>query len=76
MRGSATYKVQLWMNDGELEFACSCPVGPDGMFCKHAVAVALIAADPDRAGGERRGEGCRHGDREATSTTPTATCAA
>ena len=28
-------------SDGELEYECDCPVGDDGTFCKHAVAVAL-----------------------------------
>jgi hypothetical protein len=28
-------------SDGELEYECNCPVGDEGTFCKHAVAVAL-----------------------------------
>ena len=27
-------------------FSCTCPVGADGSFCKHAVALALVAAEP------------------------------
>lgn len=36
VQGSALYHVRLWMEDGEPRFACSCPVGADGQFCKHA----------------------------------------
>jgi uncharacterized Zn finger protein len=40
--GSYLYHVTLSESlDGELEHDCTCPVGQDGDFCKHAVAVAL-----------------------------------
>ncbi len=46
VRGSAPYKVRLGVEDGEPVFSCSCPVGADGSFCKHMVALALVATDP------------------------------
>lgn len=46
VRGSASYQVQLSLNDDdEPACDCSCPVGQEGRFCKHAVAVALIVTD-------------------------------
>jgi len=29
-------------------WSCNCPVGEEGTFCKHCVAVALEEARPDR----------------------------
>ena len=46
VRGSAPYKVHLGVENGEPVFSCTCPVGADGNFCKHAVALALVATDP------------------------------
>ena len=48
--GSRRYRVRLWVEDGELAHACTCPVGEDGLFCKHCVAVGLSwIADRPRA---------------------------
>src|SRR3546814_21041065 len=41
VEGSDTYRVQLWVDDGEFGYSCSCPVGDAGDFCKHCVAVGL-----------------------------------
>ena len=42
VQGTRRYGVRLAAGpDGELEYECDCPVGDDGTFCKHAVAVAL-----------------------------------
>ena len=42
VRGTHRYSVELGIgDDGELTYECNCPVGNDGVFCKHAVAVAL-----------------------------------
>ncbi|MGN5476886.1 SWIM zinc finger family protein [Cupriavidus basilensis] len=42
MRGTRRYRVELTVGDkGELAYECDCPVGDDGIFCKHAVSVAL-----------------------------------
>lgn len=48
VRGSASYQVKLWFDedeDDEPAYECSCPMGMDGNFCKHAVAVALVVTD-------------------------------
>jgi len=39
--GSRRYRVRLWIDEDELAYACTCPVGEDGLFCKHCVAVGL-----------------------------------
>jgi uncharacterized Zn finger protein len=42
VRGTHRYSIELGVgDDGELTYECDCPVGADGVFCKHAVAVAL-----------------------------------
>ncbi len=42
VQGTQRYRVRLAAgSDGELNYECDCPVGDDGTFCKHAVAVAL-----------------------------------
>ncbi len=45
VQGTRTYRVKLWRNGGELDYACTCPVGQDGAFCKHGVAVGLAWLD-------------------------------
>lgn len=45
VQGTRTYRVDLTVTDDEdLDGSCSCPVGSDGWFCKHCVAVALVVA--------------------------------
>jgi len=39
--GTRDYKVKLWVEDGELDGTCTCPMGEAGVFCKHCVAVGL-----------------------------------
>jgi uncharacterized Zn finger protein len=42
VKGAQRYRVRLAAGqDDELEYECECPVGDEGTFCKHAVAVAL-----------------------------------
>ncbi len=41
VRGGAEYRVRVWVKDDALAYACTCPAGADGAFCKHAVAVGL-----------------------------------
>jgi uncharacterized Zn finger protein len=43
--GTHNYDVQLWVEDDELQYQCSCPVGQDEDFCKHCVAVALASLE-------------------------------
>ena len=39
--GNEDYRIQVWMERGQIEGECSCPMGDDGVFCKHCVAVGL-----------------------------------
>lgn len=41
VEGGQEYAIQLWDEDGALGYFCTCPVGDDGVFCKHAVATRL-----------------------------------
>ena len=43
VRGSSSYRVRLWVEDEEPAYECSCPMGEKGAFCKHLVALALVA---------------------------------
>ena len=47
VRGTRQYRVRLWLEKGAPEFSCTCPVGEDGVFCKHCVAVALKLSEGD-----------------------------
>lgn len=64
VRGSDEYRVELRADRGGLSAACSCPVGEDGEFCKHAVATGLAwlaqsgddeSRPSDRGGGDLAG---------------------
>ena len=41
VQGTRPYRVRLWIENEELDYSCTCPVGVDGEFCKHCVAVGL-----------------------------------
>jgi len=41
VQGSEDYLVELRAKGGKLRFSCSCPIGREGAFCKHCVAVVL-----------------------------------
>src|SRR5215471_2813609 len=41
VRGNQDYAVTLTSDEGVLDYSCDCPIGSDGAFCKHCVAVAL-----------------------------------
>ncbi len=41
VRGTATYEVRIWASRDGVAYKCQCPFGAEGLFCKHAVAVAL-----------------------------------
>lgn len=58
VRGSMPYKVELCRSP-KVAWSCTCPVGEDGGFCKHCVAVALEAAGPEPPATRprRKGEG-------------------
>ncbi|MDQ3182283.1 MAG: hypothetical protein M3Q62_01815 [Actinomycetota bacterium] len=44
--GTEEYRVRLWTEDG-LAYSCDCPLGVDGAFCKHCVAVGLAWLEGD-----------------------------
>jgi uncharacterized Zn finger protein len=41
VQGTRPYRVELWIEEENLEYSCTCPMGADGEFCKHCVAVGL-----------------------------------
>jgi|Deesub1362A_J573_1020465.scaffolds.fasta_scaffold08818_1 tetratricopeptide (TPR) repeat protein len=41
VRGSRPYRVELDPRPGALHYACDCPLGREGHFCKHLVAAGL-----------------------------------
>lgn len=47
VQGNDLYEVRLSEDDG-LSYECSCPLGAEGEFCKHAVAVGLAWLHRDR----------------------------
>jgi uncharacterized Zn finger protein len=46
--GTDTYRVELRPSHEDLDYSCTCPVGRDGAFCKHCVAVGLAWLDQGR----------------------------
>ncbi|HYV01390.1 MAG TPA: SWIM zinc finger family protein, partial [Actinomycetota bacterium] len=49
VRGTRQYNVRLWLEGGAPAFSCTCPVGEEGLFCKHCVAVGLRLSETDPA---------------------------
>ena len=48
--GTEDYYVEVWVEDRELQASCTCPLGDEGIFCKHCVAVGLTwLANPKAA---------------------------
>jgi uncharacterized Zn finger protein len=57
VQGTRPYRVKLWVKSGAMEYSCTCPVGADGAFCKHCVAVGLAwleQAHAEKAPGKKR----------------------
>ncbi len=52
--GTDNYAVRLAAKDSALQHRCSCPVGTDGGFCKHCVAVALAWLGAGEDSGKKR----------------------
>ena len=65
VRGTMPYDVALWVDMNALRWSCACPVGDDGAFCKHCVAVGLAVvrrkklsrSKKDRPNGRNGGSG-------------------
>jgi uncharacterized Zn finger protein len=51
--GTEDYRVKLWADGDDLGYSCSCPLGDDGEFCKHCVAVGLAWLEETEAKGKR-----------------------
>jgi uncharacterized Zn finger protein len=52
--GTEDYRIKLWAERGRLGYSCSCPVGDDGEFCKHCVAVALAWIEESGGKGKKK----------------------
>ena len=48
--GGDEYKVTLKAEGKKLAYGCTCPLGEEGEFCKHAVAAGLAWLDQSRGG--------------------------
>ena len=44
--GQDEYCVTLGSTGGEVNYTCDCPIGLEGEFCKHLVAVGLASLNP------------------------------
>jgi uncharacterized Zn finger protein len=44
--GQHHYSVTLRSTDREIDYSCDCPIGLEGEFCKHLVAVGLASLNP------------------------------
>ena len=45
VRGEMPYRVNLWFASAQVTYKCSCPVGVEGVCCKHCVALGLVWLD-------------------------------
>src|SRR5215213_1999228 len=52
VRGQDDYSVTLSSSEREINYSCDCPIGLEGEFCKHLVAVGLASLNsaPDSKG--------------------------
>lgn len=57
VQGTHTYRVKLRALNGRLDYACSCPLGDEGAFCKHCVAAGLAWLEGRKSGGGPAGSG-------------------
>lgn len=51
--GRATYAIRIWIREEGIAYECTCPIGEQRQFCKHAVALALAHLDKERIDAER-----------------------
>jgi uncharacterized Zn finger protein len=53
------YEIRIWVRDDGLAYACTCPMGLEQRFCKHAVAVAIAHFEKERERAEAAISGLR-----------------
>lgn len=41
VNGEMRYRTNLWVSSSKITYSCTCPVGEDGVCCKHCVALGL-----------------------------------
>ena len=56
VQGTQTYRVKLWLEYAELDYSCTCPMGVEGEFCKHCVAVGLTWLESREAKRPEKGQ--------------------
>jgi len=54
--GTRQYRAKLWAEEDNLAYSCDCPIGVDGAFCKHCVAVGLAFMEQQRSGSSNAGK--------------------
>ena len=55
VQGTRNYTVKLWIEDGQLDGTCDCPMGEAGVFCKHCVAAGLTYIEGQVKPARRKG---------------------
>jgi uncharacterized Zn finger protein len=55
--GSQRYRVQIEGPEDQLVWRCDCPAADDGSFCKHLVALAIVARGAPPSAGRDAPEG-------------------
>ena len=53
VKGTRNYTVTLSAEGGEVQGECTCPLGDEGAFCKHCVAVGLAHLQTNATGGRK-----------------------
>lgn len=65
VRGQDDYSVTLRSTEHEIDYSCDCPIGLEGDFCKHLVAVGLASLNnpvPDSKGKPSKRKGRESSD--------------
>ncbi len=56
VQGTQPYRVKLWIENADLDYSCTCPMGAEGEFCKHCVAVGLAWLENREAKRSEKGQ--------------------
>lgn len=54
--GREDYFIDLWTEGDSLQSSCTCPLGMDGIFCKHCVAVGLFWLNSAKSANTQQGD--------------------